>query len=198
VIERSIHDHTRRNLLGRFKEYNANKRLSDRAVELQYEQFLKKEEEKVELAKQLRIEGGYAAVDDGGDLASESAGKAPSLDKTKLKVIPVEKNVRSSLRAPKGLVNPRSRKLGDKQLEGLRTLTEDAEGGGEEEISSTPVMKSESEAAIQRRVIANKKKRMVDAAGGRKKEKFAYRPYQFPAGINEKPMEWLFGDIDFL
>lgn len=45
VIERSIHDHTRRNLLGRFKEYNANKRLSDAAIERQYEEFLVKEGE---------------------------------------------------------------------------------------------------------------------------------------------------------
>jgi len=43
VIERSIHDHTRRNLLGRFKEYNANKRLSDRAIELQFDELCRKE-----------------------------------------------------------------------------------------------------------------------------------------------------------
>lgn len=192
-------------------------------------------EEKAEIARQLRLEGGYGALGSGGETGSSSNDMTTvisAIDKTKMKVIPVEKHVRSSLRvAPNNRrLNPMLKKPNDGQLATLRlkriedgqestdnesdTGTED-EGpvgniGGGHKIKSgrtTPslahvteeIKPLESELAIQRKIIASKKKRMAEGNGGKKKDnQFAYRPYQFPANINEKPMEWLFGDIDFL
>jgi len=141
-------------------------------------------DEKAELARQLRIEGGYAALDyDNGELSGRDVPVviAP-VDKSKLKPIAIEKNIRSSLRANK-LVNPRLRKLNEKQLTDLKKISgvieEDNEDDNDVSVgdsgdvsvtsskksspsSSTSTKKSqESEFAVQRKILASKKKKLV-------------------------------------
>ena len=175
--------------MSRFKEYNANKRMSDAQIEAEYEAY--------------KLTHGY-------HLATMEANEAQAKAAAAAQMVPSPTNKytqRSNFRRKKSVVDVEgvSKAVGDASnsnnaaavvvktsstddlmmLTDPNAVTSNTNTNAAASRSNSPSLQRERELAHKLKAIKGK---------GFKANKFQYKPYKYPDDINVNPMDWLLSD----
>ena len=174
----------RRDLLGRFTDYNKNKRLSDAQVEAEYQAY------------KLANKDTFKVLGDEKPTVVE-----------KIMVASPKPIVRSSFRKKKSLPEiPITKKTSDSNSSNETStdlVTSNSRPGtsntntniNEDNSSSSALISSADQQAVDEIKVKN---RLRAAIGKSKKKTFQYKAYKYPEDINVNPMDWLMKDVDYI